>query len=561
MRLNSLEPISRWERSDLSRPRALTLSELEFSLPHPEHSSWELLRFADYLGLEEATCRGVYRLSLEKCATLGEDEIRRISRYGILLSEEVLREISRLRGEKIVNIDLWGGDLVLTATRGAEGLLQGYAEYEPKTSTYRSKPRSLWSILEGLQGRCRVKLGLNLDLGLSFTPSPSFRLRSYQARCYDAWRRMGFRGVIALPTAAGKTFLALQAISDLRVRTLIVVPFIELLHQWRRRLIDYLDIPEERIGVYGGGSREVDEVTIITYDSAYLNAEGLSGRFMLLVADEAHHSVAQEYRRIFDLSIARYRMGLTGTPLRSDGLHRDYEELIGPLIKTISEEELRREGYIAGYRVMRVYVDLDQEAMKEYERCMEIYEDYCRSSMPWVKDPVERFNLCLRRAARDPRAREALRARNRARMIALSGEEKVERVGELLSRYWDRKVLIFSRYVDVVREVSRRYLIPLIVAETSNEERRAILEMFRRGEVTKLASGMTLEEGLDVPDAEVGIIISGSGSNREYLQRIGRLLRPKMEEALVIELVTRGTLDQQLSSRRRRFRIWPRVEG
>lgn len=116
--LNSLELIFRWERSDVSRPRALTLSELEFSLPHPEHSSWELLRFADYLGLDEATGGGVYKLSLEKCATLRDDEIRRISRYGILLSEEVLREIYRLRGEKILNIDLWGGDLVLSATRG-----------------------------------------------------------------------------------------------------------------------------------------------------------------------------------------------------------------------------------------------------------------------------------------------------------------------------------------------------------------------------------------------------------------------------------------------------------
>ncbi|MEM2498463.1 MAG: helicase-related protein, partial [Candidatus Nezhaarchaeales archaeon] len=95
-----------------------------------------------------------------------------------------------------------------------------------------------------------------------------------------------------------------------------------------------------------------------------------------------------------------------------------------------------------------------------------------------------------------------------------------------------------------------------IVAETNNDERKAILEMFRRGEVTKLASGMTLEEGVDVPDAQVGIIISGSGSNREYLQRIGRLLRPKNEPALMIELVTRGTMDQQLSLRRRKFKEW-----
>ncbi|MCX8191459.1 MAG: helicase-related protein, partial [Nitrososphaerales archaeon] len=92
--------------------------------------------------------------------------------------------------------------------------------------------------------------------------------------------------------------------------------------------------------------------------------------------------------------------------------------------------------------------------------------------------------------------------------------------------------------------------------DTSVEERKALLEMFKKGEVTKLASGMTLEEGIDVPDAQVGIIISGSGSNREYLQRIGRLLRPKKERAVMIELVTKGTMDQQLTMRRRRFREW-----
>lgn len=541
--------------------KTLTLSDLDFELPASDgHPPSDLARFADYLGFDGATGRRAYRLNLERCAALEEGEMRSLSRFGVRISEEVLREISRLRGERIVNIDLRGGDLVMTATRGAEGLLQGHAVYEPRTATYRAMPRSLWSILDGLKGRCKVNLGLSLELGLSFEPRPSFRLRSYQARCYEAWRERGFRGVIALPTAAGKTFIALQAISELRVRTLIVVPFIELLHQWRRRLMDYLEAPEDRIGVYGGGYREVREITVITYDSACLNAEELSGGFMLMVADEAHHSVAQEYRRIFDLSIARYRLGLTATPLRSDGLHRDYEELIGPLIRVVSEDELQRDGYIARYKVERIYVDLSPEAMANYRSNMKVYEDYCRNSLRGVADPVERFQLCLKRAARDPRAREALRARSRARMIALSGEEKVERVGELLSKYRDKKVLIFSRYVDVVREVSRRYLIPLIVAETSNEERRAVMEMFRRGEVTKLASGMTLEEGIDIPDAQVGIIISGSGSNREYLQRIGRLLRPKGEEALIIELVTRGTLDQQLSRRRRRFREWPKAE-
>jgi len=539
--------------------KALSLSNLDFSLPSTDEQSFRgVLRFADYLGHDAEAKRGRYRLSLAKCATLSPDELGRLARHGIHLSEDVVGEVSRLRMDRLVSLTLQGGDLVITATPGAEDLLVGHAVYEPKTQTYRAKPKDLWDVLHRLEDGCRVNLDLDVRLGLSFQPNPLFRLRPYQARCYDAWRRGGCRGVIALPTAAGKTFLALQAITDLRVRTLIMVPSIDLLHQWRRMLTTHLKGSREHVGLYGGGSREIKDITIITYQSAYLRAEDHSGRFMLLVADEAHHAVAEEFRRVFDVSIARYRMGLTATPLRSDGLHQDYNDIIGPIIQLIPEAELQERGYIAEYEVKKVYVELPPEAMMEYQRNLSVYEEYCRRVLPQIHDPRRRFELCLRYAARDPKARDALRARNQSRVIALSAEKKIEEVGRLLAEHRDRKVLVFSRYVDVVREISRRYLIPLIVAETANEERKAVLDMFRRGEVTKLASGMTLEEGIDVPDAQVGIVISGSGSNREYLQRVGRLLRPKREAAQLIELVTKGTMDEQLSARRRRFKTWPK---
>lgn len=535
--------------------KLVTLSDPFFSLPALDEGSFrDVLRFADYLGRRGKV--SVYRLNLDKCASLDPADLGRLARYGVHLSDDVVREIDKLRLTRLVRVSLKGSDLVVTATPSVKSLLPGYALWEPRTRTYRVKPYKLWDLLESLKGKCTLNVDLDLEMRLSFEPKPGFKLRGYQAKCYDAWRRNGFRGVISLPTAAGKTFLALQALADLKVKALILVPSIELLHQWRRAICRYLNAPLDKVGVYGGGFKEVKDVTVATYQSACLNAEALAGCFMLMVADEAHHAVAEEFRRGLELSVAKYRMGLTGTPLRSDGLHKHYEEVLGPLIQAVSEEELRQRGYIAGYKVKRLYVDLDPQSMEEYQRYVKAYNEYCDEVMPKVRDPRKRFKLCLKYAARDPRARSALRARSRARSLALNADRKIELVGQLLSKYGDKKVLIFSRYVDVVREVSKRYLIPLIVAETSNDERKALLEMFRRGEVTKLASGMTLEEGVDVPDAQVGIIVSGSGSNREYLQRIGRLLRPKSEKALVVELITKGTLDQQLSIRRRRFREW-----
>ncbi|MEM3980809.1 MAG: helicase-related protein, partial [Ignisphaera sp.] len=82
------------------------------------------------------------------------------------------------------------------------------------------------------------------------------------------------------------------------------------------------------------------------------------------------------------------------------------------------------------------------------------------------------------------------------------------------------------------------------------------LAILRGGEINILASAMALDEGIDVPDASVAIVVSGTGSYREYIQRLGRILRPKNKEALLIEIITKKTIEPSLSRRRRRFEIF-----
>ena len=161
----------------------------------------------------------------------------------------------------------------------------------------------------------------------------------------------------------------------------------------------------------------------------------------------------------------------------------------------------------------------------------------------------------VRGSAFDPEARRALSSYYKARKLALNAEEKLKVLERLLEKHKGEKVIIFSRYTDVVDEISRRYLIPRITHETPRGERARILDMFRRGKVTKLATAEVLDEGVDVPDAEVAIIISGSGSPRQYVQRLGRLLRPKRRKAVLYELVTRETIDWLLSSKRRGLKL------
>ncbi len=112
-------------------------------------------------------------------------------------------------------------------------------------------------------------------------------------------------------------------------------------------------------------------------------------------------------------------------------------------------------------------------------------------------------------------------------------------------------MILFSEYNFVVDEISRRFRIPAITYKTPTEERRAILERFRAGQYSKLVTGRVLNEGVDVPDCRVAIIVSGNSTKREYVQRLGRILRPKSGEALLYELVTGGTTEEDMANRRR----------
>jgi superfamily II DNA or RNA helicase len=165
-------------------------------------------------------------------------------------------------------------------------------------------------------------------------------------------------------------------------------------------------------------------------------------------------------------------------------------------------------------------------------------------------EPGWQFDTIVKRTVFDPDAREALSNLEKARRVALEATGKIEQVEKLLQQYRDEKVIIFSRYTRIVEKVSDLFGLPLITHKTKVSERERILSQFKKGGLSKVVTGQVLDEGVDVPDASVGIIISGTGSKREFIQRLGRLLRPQKEQAILYELVTESTLEDGLSRRR-----------
>lgn len=379
-------------------------------------------------------------------------------------------------------------------------------------------------------------------------PAPALALtpRPYQEEAVSAWLEEGGRGVIVLPTGAGKTVVALTAAARMGIRPLVVVPTLELLKQWSEGMSKHLGLPAEAVGQVGGGVRQFRAATVITYDSAWRRPQDLQP-FGLLIFDEVHHLPAASYRRIAGASQAPFRLGLTATPERGDFRHSDLDHLVGPVVYRRSPSELSRSRHIARFRQERIFIDLTDEEELEYHQLMARFKWYMAQNRIWGQG----FQQLVFRAASDPGAREALRCHQRARQVALNASRKSEQVLSLLRRHADDRVLVFCEYTSVVDSLSRELMLPSVTYRTPAAERKLTLHRFRSGVYTKLVTGRVLNEGVDVPDANVAIVVSGSATPREQIQRLGRVLRPKEEEAVLYELVARGTVEERAARARK----------
>ncbi len=381
---------------------------------------------------------------------------------------------------------------------------------------------------------------------LALTPRP------YQEDALAAWLAAGGRGVVVLPTGAGKTALALMAIERLVLRTLVVVPTIELLYQWRAAVIELLGVPKSKVGVVGDGRRELRPITIITYASAAMPEAPISGTG-LLIFDEAHHLPSPSYSSIPARCGAPYRLGITATPERSDGTGGALDALLGSVVYQRGPAELSAEGHLAKFREKRIYVNLQPEEALRYAALMTEWKWFIARNRGMLARGGDFFGELIRRSGSDPSARQALRAHHQARMIALNAEAKLGEVARLLAQHRSDKVLVFSEYTALVDKISRALALPAITYRTAPDERKAILQAFRNGGYSKLVAGRVLNEGVDVPDANVAIVVSGNSTPREHIQRLGRIIRPKQQEALLYELVTRYTSEVGAARKRRKM--------
>lgn len=371
-------------------------------------------------------------------------------------------------------------------------------------------------------------------------------LRPYQESALLAWQLAGRRGIIALPTGSGKTQVGLAAMARTGFSTLCLVPTRVLLDQWKRAIEAVWSGP---VGRLGDGARDVHRITVSTFESAYRTMHALGNRFDLLVVDEVHHFGASVRDEALEMSLAAARIGLSATPPGDPAVLERLQELVGPIVYQMAVCDLSGR-YLAPFDLITLRIDLTEEEARAYEGWMRqfrpVHTEFLRLA------PAGTWKAFMRHAARTTEGRQALAAVREARKLVAYTEGKRVALANILRRHQDSRVLVFTSHNQSAYSIAREQLIMPITCHIGRREREVVLERFRAGEIRALVSARVLNEGVDVPDAEVAVVLSGAMGEREHVQRVGRVLRPgEHKRATIYELVAAGTTETAKSRRRR----------
>ena len=377
--------------------------------------------------------------------------------------------------------------------------------------------------------------------------------RPHQKTAFECWRKSAYRGVAALPTGSGKTILAVMAIARLKRPTLVLVPTIDLLAQWANVLSRFFNVP---IGMWGGGSNETCDITVSTYNSAVLKMEFYGNRFAFLIADECHHLPGPANQLAAQWAIAPYRLGLSATPESDPERDEIMNDLMGKVCCRIQIDELA-EGILSDYDEETVELSLTPEEHAEYLLNRKIYIDFLHQHHLVMNSVKSWRNFIMEVVRSGVAGRKAFEAYLKQKSIARGGEEKFNMVWELLKRHAGERIIIFTADNAAAYELGRRYFLPVLTHHTKSAERKNMLENFRSGACPVLVSSRVLNEGVDVPEANIGIIVSGGSGVREHVQRLGRILRARPgKKAVLYELVNSATSELNVLARRREHRAY-----
>ena len=354
-----------------------------------------------------------------------------------------------------------------------------------------------------------------------------FSLRHYQREAVEIFHRSGSaqggHGVIVLPCGSGKTIVGLAAMAAVGAETLILATGTVAVRQWIREILDKTTLDESLVGEYTGARKQIRPVTVTTYQvlthrksklAPFNHLDQLTRRrWGLVLYDEVHLLPAPVFRFTAGIQSVR-RLGLTATLVREDNREADVFGLVGPKKYDVPWKVLERQEFIAEVQCFEIRVGFPPSIREDYHLA-------------------------------EKRAKFRIASENPAKLPVLR---------LLLNEHANDHVLIIGQYVKQLRTIAKEIGAPIIDGSTPMPAREKLFEDFRSGRQRVLVVSRVANFAIDLPEANVGIQISGTfGSRQEEAQRLGRLLRPKEQASTFYTVVTRDTVEQDFALQRQRF--------
>jgi superfamily II DNA or RNA helicase len=417
-------------------------------------------------------------------------------------------------------------------------------EWDPRDQTWRAPAQAYASVIGRISDK-NVRIADEVpDHRTHPAEWPLPDLRWYQREALAAWVAAGRRGVVALPTGAGKTVLAAAAIASCQLSTLCLVPTRVLLDQWAKMLGAY--VPQ--VGRIGDGQRVIAPITVATFASAVTWAPRIGAKFGLVIVDEAHHVGASCPSDVLEMLVAYARLGLTATP-PDVAARATLDRHVGPVVYALGIDALVGDA-LAEFELVTIPIRLSPAERYAYNTARGAFSSAYSGFLRAV--PSATWRTFVTAAMRSEEGRRALAAWRTSHSLLAYPEDKRRVVRELLATHATSRALIFTPDTRTAYEIASEFLIYPITHEIGRGERKTALAKFKSGGANALVSAQVLEEGLDVPEAEIAIIVGGSSSSRRYVQRIGRVLRPSDgKRARVYELAVANTIEVEYVRRRR----------
>lgn len=355
-------------------------------------------------------------------------------------------------------------------------------------------------------------------------PDLKINLYDFQERMINNWLKVGGAGVVKSPTGSGKTIVGCRTIKEIGRKALILVHTSDLLiNVWNDSLIkSFGHGVMSQVGIVGGGLTDSDrmsmkvgarsgdfhenmrkDIVIATFQTLNNKLDELSQyKFGLMICDEAHHCPSQMFRKVNSVIRAPYKLGLSATLERLDGMTKDVFGQLGDIQSSVSIRELINKGVLAEPRFQSPII-VDKVITEDIANCgygglnLSRYVKKMSASSAKKKDYI--VNIAKNIAARD------------------------------------RKFLLFTDYVSAedvyVRDMyadallSQDVRVSIIDQGMSSEERGMVFDFLEKGEISGIVFGKLGAEGINIPSVDAVIMANGIKSPITYCQRVGRAMR------------------------------------